>query len=635
MLYFPPEVKSHSCKLRHIMNNGMRHSSSRKVTADLRRLIDWVPGVVWSANAETLQFDYVSAQAVRLLGYPLSAWYEPDFWANRLHPNDRERATAFCLEQTRAGTAHSFEYRLIARDGHTVWVRDVVNVISEGGRPRRLYGVMIDITEKVIAQEDALRAETRFRAILSQTRLGVLILENDGAWHHNAALERMAGASGDAVLSTLEGLAQRMRALFRSGAEVGKAAAETVMEIEIRRRDEKPISLSCTAQPVWLDDTRPALIVALIEDATAHRSTQRQLTEGEKKARRLVEAVEAASEAVVICGLNGAIEYVNPAFERVTGYGHEEVQGKKARMLLRGLHGRSFPEQMWSAVTAGKPWSGRLRNRRRDGSFHESQTSITPIRGEDGKPTGYVSVSRDIREYLHAAEKGREDEELRRLGKLVSGVAHEVRNPLNAIRTAAAALELDRDNNEDSRALFSVLSNQIGRLATLMKDLLELGRPIEETHFRRVDIGDLIRSAVSTWRDGFRGSAPPPVRLEPTPRALEVWGDEFRLEGAVVNLLDNAARHNPPGEALRVEASLAGSDVRISVRDRGPGIKHEHLSRVFEPFFTTVKGGTGLGLTLVRNTVTQHGGEVLLRNHPEGGCEAAILLPNFTRSTKL
>src|SRR6185295_6624671 len=111
-------------------------------------LINAIDGIVWEADARTFQFTYVSAQAERILGYPVARWLdEPAFWRDHIHPDDREAAVAYCAAATRIGQPHEFEYRFMAADGREVCLRDIVTVVREHGEPIALRGIMIDVTE--------------------------------------------------------------------------------------------------------------------------------------------------------------------------------------------------------------------------------------------------------------------------------------------------------------------------------------------------------------------------------------------------------------------------------------------------------------------------------------------------------
>lgn len=118
----------------------------RDSEARLRTIIDCVDGVVWEADPGTFRFSYVSPKAEKILGYPVSRWLEePTFWVEHIYPEDRDRAIRYCVEQTRAGRDHEFEYRMLAADGRIVWLRDLVAVAESAGTVR-LRGIMVDIT---------------------------------------------------------------------------------------------------------------------------------------------------------------------------------------------------------------------------------------------------------------------------------------------------------------------------------------------------------------------------------------------------------------------------------------------------------------------------------------------------------
>ena len=138
----------------------------RETNERLRLLLETTSAVPWEADARTWRFTYVGPQAVKLLNYPVQQWYEKDFWATHLHPEDRQRAVDFCESSSRKLADYEFEYRMISADGRVVWFHDLVSVVSANGVPTLLRGVMIDITERKQAEE-ALR-ELSGRLITAQ-----------------------------------------------------------------------------------------------------------------------------------------------------------------------------------------------------------------------------------------------------------------------------------------------------------------------------------------------------------------------------------------------------------------------------------------------------------------------------------
>jgi signal transduction histidine kinase len=211
----------------------------------------------------------------------------------------------------------------------------------------------------------------------------------------------------------------------------------------------------------------------------------------------------------------------------------------------------------------------------------------------------------------------------------VSGVAHEVRNPLFGISSALDAMEARLGEQADVTRYTAAMRSQVDRMAGLMHDLLEFGRPASMGMVPG-SMGRAIREAAEACaplaaRQGVRCS----VRLDdPGP----VMMDAARLVQLFTNLIENAIQHSPAGGVVDVD----GRDVRdpdgtpwfeCNVADAGPGIRAEDLPHLFEPFFTRRRGGTGLGLSIVQRIAEEHGGSVAAGNRPGGGAAVIVRLP--------
>lgn len=149
-------------KQHHSLENLVRERTEElnRAHKEHRALVDTIEGIVWEADARTFQFTFVSQQAERLLGHPTRQWLnEEGFWAKHIHPEDRDWAVNLCIQATKDMRDHEFEYRMIAADGSTVWLRDLVTVVSENGQPTRLRGVMVDISESKRIEKIKLEAE--------------------------------------------------------------------------------------------------------------------------------------------------------------------------------------------------------------------------------------------------------------------------------------------------------------------------------------------------------------------------------------------------------------------------------------------------------------------------------------------
>jgi PAS domain S-box-containing protein len=227
-------------------------------------------------------------------------------------------------------------------------------------------------------------------------------------------------------------------------------------------------------------------------------------------------------------------------------------------------------------------------------------------------------------------EQLRQSNEMKLLGQLTSGVAHEVRNPLNAIAAITEAIFVELDGQPEFAPYKLHIDRQVGRLSALMEDLLMLGRPVREESMRPISLWKLVSEVVgATVFAPEEQSAEINVTLPDESKGWHVLGDNLKLNQVLVNLLENARQHSPAGESvLLVVDRPAHETTRLRIVDAGSGIHPDNLSRIFEPFFTTRKSGTGLGLSIVRRIVESHGGSIeLFNNDPPPGLTAEIRLP--------
>ena len=224
----------------------------------------------------------------------------------------------------------------------------------------------------------------------------------------------------------------------------------------------------------------------------------------------------------------------------------------------------------------------------------------------------------------------------RRKDEFLAMLAHELRNPLSALRTACEALRLKAPDNADLQMLQGVFQRQVLQLTRLTNDLLDVSRITRDKltlQRQRVAISEIIDSAVETVRP-LVGRRNQQIESEVPPRALLVDGDPVRLSQVLTNLLDNAARYSPEGSKIDLTVSVSGPYVLIRVRDQGAGIERDLMPRVFELFVQGSKpplageGGLGIGLPLARRLAEMHGGTLTAYSTGAGkGSEFTLQLP--------
>jgi two-component system cell cycle sensor histidine kinase/response regulator CckA len=260
----------------------------REIAKSFEDLLNSIDGIVWEANAETFDFKFVSKKAETLLGFPVGNWYEKDFWANQIHPDDRERAVSFCVAATARGEDHQFEYRMICADGSIIWLKDLVTHVVADDGTKLLRGVMLDITDQKRTESELNATQERLGATLKNTpNVAVQWYDENGVVKYwNPASEKMFGWSADeAVGKTLDKTihtpeeAEQFRLNLRSIHETGKPIGPA--EYQFHRRDGSSGTCSSTTFEIPGENGQP-YFVCMDVDVTDRKNLEEQLFQSQK-----------------------------------------------------------------------------------------------------------------------------------------------------------------------------------------------------------------------------------------------------------------------------------------------------------------------------------------------------------------
>ena len=361
--------------------------------------------------------------------------------------------------------------------------------------------------------------------------------------------------------------------------------------------------------------------------------SEQQRTRAEARMRKLSGALEQTADAVMITDKERRIEYVNPAFEGLTGYSRDEVLGKAAGVLRSGFHDEKFYEQLWRIVSSGHAYRGELVNRKKDGSLYHEQRTISPLKGEGGQITHFISTGHDITKLVEAQRKDRLHQaelahvaRLSTLGEMTSGLAHELNQPLCAITTFAQTCLRILASGECKPEKIGYGLEQVLRQADFASQIFRRLR----TFSRK---GDMQRKAVSlrevtqemanfvkaeTLQNLTHLDLDVPAGLPP------VWADPIQVEQVLLNLVRNAmdavAECDPANRRVTVTAvQSAPGEIAMEVSDSGHGCVAEIADQLFEPFFTTKANGMGVGLGISQGIIEAHGGRLwLAKTNPDG-----------------
>ena len=362
------------------------------------------------------------------------------------------------------------------------------------------------------------------------------------------------------------------------------------------RCEGKAVGSLCVAydtdyQPT--DDDRR--ILGIIASAIGNEDMRKQ---AEAELNRLMTAIEQTPESVVITDSEGRILYVNPVFERVTGYSRAEAIGQNTRLLKSNRQDSAFYRQLWATISTGQVWRGRFANKKKDGTLFTEDAVIAPVRNEKGVVTNYIAIKRDITHELELEVQYRQTQKIDSIGRLAGGVAHDFNNILAVIcgHTDLALTQLPAD--APLRSNLECIQESAERAANLTRQLLAFARR-QVIEPRRINLNELIVNLNKMLRRLIGED----IRLvtQAMPDLGLIKADPGQIEQVLLNLVVNARDAMPDGGTLTIRTVnvtldeqyarrhliTPGDYVMVSVIDTGVGMTDEVKQHVFEPFFTT------------------------------------------------
>lgn len=351
-------------------------------------------------------------------------------------------------------------------------------------------------------------------------------------------------------------------------------------------------------------------------------------------------AVEQSPVSIGITDAAGVIQYVNPAFAMVCGYGNEQLRGQTMRILKSGSTTPEQYRELWDTITSGRVWRGQFCNRRSNGEPFWERESIFPMRDSRGTITHFVTVKEDITELRELEEHLRRSQRMEAVGTLASGIAHDLNNILSPMLLVPELLR-ESVQGEKELELLDLVSQSALRASNVVKQLLTFIRgsggersPVQLRHllkeFQRILSETFPREIV--------------LHFDVAPNLLPVLGEPTQLHQVLLNLCVNSRDAMPGGGTLEVGAgntlvdaefakahplAKPGPYVVVSVADTGCGMSPKILERIFDPFFTTkgIGEGTGLGLSTALGIVRSHGGFMTVSSKPDEGTTFRVYLP--------
>lgn len=395
-----------------------------------------------------------------------------------------------------------------------------------------------------------------------------------------------------------------------------------------------------------------------LEDVVAQRTAElrrqnalleleiQQRVEAEAQMRRLSTAIQHAAEAIVVTGLDGTLEYVNPAFERMSGYSKAEVLGQTMRQLQSGKHPKAFYEAFWDTLRTQGTWHGQFINKRKDGSLFTCECTVSSVSDATGAVSSFVGVSRDVTDEIKIREQLNRSQRMDSIGQLAGGIAHDFNNVLQAVFGYASLCLSEVPEGSVVHGNLSELLQAAERASTLTRQILAFSR--KQIIKRQPCSLNQIVDGTQKMLARLLGEN---IQLEylPGENLGSIEADPGQLEQILVNLCINARDATAGAGAITIETervrldeayqkthpwARVGDFAVLAVSDQGSGMPPEVVNRIFEPFFTTKPEGqgTGLGLSTVYGIVKQHEGFIQCYSEVGRGTIFRVYLPCTDRT---
>ena len=616
---------AHDVTARKRMERALRDREEQ-----FRQIAENIREIFWLFDATFTRPIYVSPAYEEVWGRTVQSVYDdPTSFLDAVHPDDVAEVAAAMMRVSQ-GIASRIEYRVRRPDGSVRWVWSRgFPVHDANGCVYRVVGTTEDITGRKQAEEERRLAETRYRRLVENAPDVVYELDREGRFTElNPAAADLLGRDpaeliGQSFAEVVdpEDLPKGLESLRR---KLEGQVDTTDLEVRLVRASGERRLVHIRATRV-VQDGEIVGTLGIVRDITRERERERTM-------RLLDAAVSSFKEGVSLTDQDFRLIYANAAYCRMLGIGPDEWPTLDIPSLAPDDQERARAAELRRTLTEQGSWSGRIWRRRvSDGVV----IPLDMIAGSVQAPSGERNLFFIFHEAAEALEREvrlRRAERLASVGTLIGGVAHELNNPLHAIRNFAELMLMEPRGADDQEAL-EVMRREAERAAKVVSDLRLIARDTQEKGGERttVDLNDVVRHVLKLRRYSLQTGNVEIVE-DLAVRLAPVLGNRGELEQVVLNLAVNAeqALHDTGGPrrlTLRTRRTAAGACV--SVADTGRGIPPAYLERIFDPFFTTKAPGegTGLGLSLVHSIVAEHGGQIHVDSEPGKGTTFRVDLP--------
>jgi len=653
-----------------------------------RLIVESTKAIAWYLDLKKLSFTYVSPRIFELTGYDQNNWQHYEFWVNLIHPDDKEFAVKYCLIETQKGSDHEIEYRILTKDGTLKWIKDIVNVIKENGKPVALSGYFIDITDTKEIELALKESEERLNKAQQLGHLGsweVDIATGVEKWSDETY--RICGYTPNSVMPTIELTLSITHPDDRANAkDVYKKSIDQQNKFQLEKRIILPsgelkhvLSVGDTIVDKW---GKPIKVVGSLLDITELKRAEHKIVKNNERLESLLRIAQHESESTQEL-LNFALVEAIKLTESEIGYIYFYDENTK----LFTLNAWSPSVLMECAVQNPSTqfeldktgcWGDVVRQRKpiMMNDYNPSNplvkgtpeghvilrkflsipvyslSNIVAVVGVANKEDDYdnsdvyqltllmnstwrsVEKFRMVEDLIKAKEKAQESDRLK--SAFMANMSHEVRTPLNGIMGFSEMISQEETSNDDRRNYAKIIADCGHQLVSILDNILDISKIAVgqmDIHEEVLNVNDLVNEMFMLFESKmaekkllFR------CNKSLSDSSCNVSTDKNKLWQILMNLLTNALKFTKSG-SITFGYSLENDFLHFYVEDTGIGIKPENHELIFDRFrqvdfdLTRNYGGTGLGLSITKSLVQLLGGKVWLKSNLGEGSTFYISIP--------
>ncbi|TCP59115.1 two-component system sporulation sensor kinase A [Tumebacillus sp. BK434] len=563
----------------------------------------------------------------KITGYTVAEWAK--FSMRQMLPESSFERCYEHFQKAVQGIPQKFELPLVRKDGEPIELTVTLIPIVIDDKVTGVYGIAKDITERKRAEMELRGAKEQLESFISNSPDAIYMCDLDGFVHQvNRGFVRMFGYAADEVIGgkirviipdeLFNDELERIKEVWASNWEYN--CIDTIR----RHKDGRYLNISLTLSPVRNNEGIVIGMAGIARDMTARYEMEEALRQSETKYRLITENM---SDLIGVSNREGVLEYASPSFKTLTGFGPEELIGKQAFKLLHPDDGRVMAKHILKVLRDKEPFQTQFRILCTDGQYLLIEGHGAPVLNDEGEVDAVVIVGRDITERERTEELLRKSDKLSVVGELAAGVAHEIRNPLTAIKGFIQLLQMGGDNKAH---YYEIMMSELDRIEFIIHEFLVLAKP-QAVRYQKKDMRALLHT-IAALLDTQAILNNVVIRMDAEDDIPLIECEENRLKQVFINVMKNAIEAMPSGGELLIEVQKAPEGmVLLRFTDTGCGIPESRIPKLGEPFYTTKEKGTGLGLMVSYKIIEEHAGTIAVSSVIDEGTVVEILLPAVMR----